>query len=131
VNISAEADCYIYRYDSYLLLSLFTQSKLVNLLEDAQFEEVPIQDFPGFSRAAPTLAVQQVNIPEGSLTSLVVQVLPNAALLIDMNSRRKVDEWQAPITLASCNQTAICLVLSTSEFVDLRVDHRTKRFHVK
>jgi len=114
-----------------LLFSLFSQSKLVNLSEDAQFEEVTIQEFPGFSRAAPTLAVQEISDPEGGLTPLVVQVLPNAAVLIDMNSRRKVDEWQASISLASCNQTAICLVLSSSEFVDLRVDHRSRKFHVK
>ena len=112
-------------------MSLFSQSKLVNLLEDAQFEEVTIQEFPGFSRAVPTLAVQEVIDLEGSLTSLVVQVLPNAALLIDMSSRRKVDEWQAPIALASCNQTTICLVLSTSKFVDLRVDHCSRKFYLK
>ena len=68
---------------------------------------------------------------EDSPASLVAQVLPNAVLLIDMSSRRQVDEWRAPISLASCNQTAICLVLSTAEFVDLRVDHRTQKFHVK
>lgn len=112
-------------------MSLFSQSKLVNLLADAHFEEISIQEFPGFSRAAPTLAVQEVKDFEGGLTSLVVQVLPNAALLIDMSSRQKVDEWQASISLVSCNQTAICLVLSTSEFVDLRVDHRTRKFQVK
>jgi hypothetical protein len=114
-----------------LLLSLFSQSKLINLLGDPLFEEVTIQEFPGFSRAAPTIAVQEVTDIEGGVASLVVQVLPHAVLLIDMSSRRKVDEWQAPISLASCNQIAICLVLSTAEFVDLRVDHRTRKFHVK